>query len=139
MAPPTLGLLSHQPAHLTPAPRWVPGCQAHLSSQPGRACTFFIKCQRVCLQDGCSKSRRQAGSNSKRSLSPALELESQTQAWAGLGLLRPLPDRADGGSSPPTSSQGRPSECMRVLTSSCKDPGPGGLGLTLVVSLYLVA
>ena len=51
---------------------------------------FFIKCQRLACQDGCSQSHRQAGSNSKRSLSPALELEFQTQAWAGLGLLRPL-------------------------------------------------
>lgn len=31
-----------------PAPRQAPGCQVHLSSQPGRACMFFIKCQRIC-------------------------------------------------------------------------------------------
>lgn len=91
----------------------------------------------VCQGD-CNKSHQQAGLNSKRSLSPALELESQTQVCAGLGLLRP-PSRACGQrASPPASSPGRPCEYARVPTSSsCKDPSPGGLGPTLVTSLYL--
>ena len=59
--------------------------------------------------------------------SPVLELESQTQLWAGLVLLGPPPGRADGRPLP-VSSQGRPSECVCVLTSSYEDSSPMGLG-----------
>ena len=64
-------------------------------------------------------------------------LDSQTQEWVGLVLLRPPPGRA-ACRLLPASSQGRPSECVCVLTSSFyQDPSPVGLKCTVVTAFYL--
>ena len=67
----------------------------------------------------------------------AWRLDSQTRVRAALVLRRPPPGRADGRPLP-VSSQGRPCECVCVLTaSSYQDPSPVGLKSTLVTAFYL--
>ena len=64
-------------------------------------------------------------------------LDSQTQLWAGLVLLGP-PSWACRRPSPPRVPQGRPSECVCVLSSSSyQDPSPVGLKSTLGTEFYL--
>ena len=89
--------------------------QLYAPCDEGQECSEVVQCEHQPGVPGQTHSLRAHRADTP--CLPSWRLESETQVWAGLVLLRPPPGRADCRLLP-APSQGRPSVGVRVLTSS---------------------